>query len=88
MGWWSVEQRPQRVAQMGRYLALAQVGLEMVAPILLGLWLDAEWGTGPWLTVGGAVLGLVVGVTHLVLLVNRMTSPGGQDTDERGRDRR
>ena len=41
------------------------LGVELVAPILLGVfvgrWLDGRWGTEPWLLVGGSVLGLFVG---------------------------
>jgi len=41
------------------------LGIELVAPILLGVfvgrWLDGRWGTEPWLLVAGSVLGLVVG---------------------------
>jgi F0F1-type ATP synthase assembly protein I len=41
------------------------LGIELVAPILLGVfvgrWLDGRWGTKPWLLVVGAVLGLVLG---------------------------
>jgi F0F1-type ATP synthase assembly protein I len=58
--------------EMGRYFALAQVGLEMVAPIVIGLILDNNLGWKPWGVVGGAVLGLVGGLAHLVLLANRL----------------
>ena len=57
--------------EIGRYFALAQIGLEMVAPIVLGLFLDAQFGWAPWGVVTGAVLGLVGGFSHLVLLLNR-----------------
>ena len=51
---------------MGRTFALAQVGLEMVVPIVLGLLLDNWLGCGPWGVVAGAVLGLVGGFVHLL----------------------
>jgi len=57
--------------ELGRYFALAQVGLEMVAPIVLGLFLDRQFGWGPWGVVAGAVLGLVGGFSHLVHMLNR-----------------
>ena len=56
---------------MGRYFALAQVGLEMVLPIVLGVFLDRWLRWAPWGVVAGAVLGLVGGLWHLVLLLNR-----------------
>ena len=56
---------------LGRYFALAQVGLEMVAPIVLGLFLDSRLGWTPWGVVLGAVFGLVGGLWHLVVLLNR-----------------
>ncbi len=31
----------------------------------LGNWLDGRWGTKPWLTLVGAVLGVVVGFVNL-----------------------
>jgi F0F1-type ATP synthase assembly protein I len=58
--------------EMGRYVAMAQVGMEMVAPVGLGLLLDYYFGTMPWITVIGAVLGLVGGLAHLVRLSNRV----------------
>lgn len=57
--------------EVARYYALAQVGLEMVAPIALGVWLDGRYGWSPWATVIGTVLGLVGGFAHLLLLLKR-----------------
>jgi F0F1-type ATP synthase assembly protein I len=64
--------------ELGRYLALGQVGLEMVAPIIVGWVLDHYLGWSPWGLVGGAVLGLCGGLAHLVHLTNqedRASSP-------------
>ena len=49
---------PLHPKEMGYYFTLAKVGLEMVVPIALGLWLDNLFGWQPWGVVGGAVLGL------------------------------
>jgi F0F1-type ATP synthase assembly protein I len=57
--------------EVGRYLALAQVGLEMVSPIGLGLALDYSFGWLPWGTIVGAVFGLIAGIGHLFMLANR-----------------
>jgi len=39
--------------------------LGIVLLAFLGKWLDARWGTAPWLTLAGAVLGVVVGFVNL-----------------------
>ena len=57
--------------ELGRYFALAQVGLEMVVPIVVGLWLDSAFGWSPWGVSVGAVLGLVGGLAHIVHLLKR-----------------
>ncbi len=57
--------------QLSRYFALAQVGLEMAVPIAGGWVLDLVLDTTPWGIVGGAILGLVGGMAHLIALANR-----------------
>lgn len=57
--------------QLGYYYALAQIGVEMAAPIGLGWLLDRWLDWFPWLTSTGAILGLALGLIHLVMLVNR-----------------
>lgn len=52
-------------------LAYGQIGLEMAAPIGLGFFLDLRLGTVPWLTVAGAVVGLVGGLAHLIALLTQ-----------------
>ena len=69
-------ERPVNPREYGLYLSVAQVGMEMAAPIGLGLVLDHFLGWSPWGVVGGAVFGLVAGVAHLAALVNR-----GADSD-------
>jgi F0F1-type ATP synthase assembly protein I len=68
---------PER--DLGRYLALAQTGLEMVAPIVAGVYLDKYFGWSPWATAVGAILGLVGGMAHLVIMARRQDQP--QQTD-------
>lgn len=55
--------------KLARYLAISQVGFEMVVPIILGLVLDHYLGWSPWGVIVGAVIGLTGGVIHLVQLV-------------------
>ncbi|MFO0841961.1 MAG: AtpZ/AtpI family protein [Gemmataceae bacterium] len=60
---------PTDPKKLGRYLAISQVGFEMVVPIILGLVLDHYLGWSPWGVIVGAVIGLTGGVVHLVQLV-------------------
>jgi hypothetical protein len=57
--------------ELGFYFALAQVGLEMAAPVAVGALLDYYLNWMPWATAVGAVLGLVGGLAHLVSLLNK-----------------
>ncbi len=74
---------PHDSKELGFYIALSQVGLEMVTPIGLGWALDYFLGWRPWGIIGGAVFGLVGGMLHLVALLNRRendkTAPPRQD---------
>jgi uncharacterized membrane protein (Fun14 family) len=54
--------------EIGRLMAIATVGSEMAAPIGLGFLIDYWLGWTPALTVCGAVLGLVGGIYHLIVL--------------------
>jgi F0F1-type ATP synthase assembly protein I len=51
---------------IGPYLDLGltfALGIALLA--WLGHWLDGRWGTDPWLTLAGAVLGVMVGFVNL-----------------------
>jgi hypothetical protein len=63
--------QPPDSREMGYYFALAQIGLEMIAPMLLGLLLDYWLDRMPWLTVIGLILGFVGGMFHLVLMIRQ-----------------
>jgi F0F1-type ATP synthase assembly protein I len=65
-----VAEQPIRDRELRFYYTLAQTGLEMVIPIGIGALLDYYLGWTPWATVAGAVLGPVLGITHMVRLVN------------------
>lgn len=70
--WWRMTSKPPGSREMGYVLALSQVGLEMVAPIAIGVGLDVWLGSMPWITIGGVGLGLVGGLVHLLAILNRM----------------
>lgn len=62
---------PPDSKELGYYVALAQVGLEMVVPIIIGVLSDSYFNWTPWGAVVGAVFGLILGLVHLVAMVNR-----------------
>jgi F0F1-type ATP synthase assembly protein I len=64
-------QGPLNPKEFGFYVALAQVGIEMVVPIALGFWLDQWIGSMPWATVVGAVVGFAGGLYHLISMVRQ-----------------
>ena len=68
--------------ELGRFVALSQVGMEMVAPIVIGLILDHYLGSTPWALVTGAVLGLGGGLLHLVHLLNQMDSKDSSQSNQ------
>ena len=66
-----MSQRHPNPKDVGRAYAMAQVGMEMVAPIGLGIALDYWLNWKPWATVAGAVIGFVGGLVHLVSMLNK-----------------
>ena len=71
--------------ELGRYVALSQVGLEMVVPIVVGLLLDHYLGWTPWATIAGAAVVLCGGLAHLVQLLNQMDSKDSSQSDQESR---
>jgi ATP synthase protein I len=55
---------------------ITSIGLEFAVPAFLGFGLDRWWHTGPWLTILGSLLGLVVGMLHLVRLAATLSRSG------------
>lgn len=57
----------------GPLALVSQLGLTMVGSILLGLvvglWIDAHFGTRPWGTLALSLLGIVVGTVGVYRLV-------------------
>ena len=64
------EQQPD-FRQLGFYYSLAQVSLEMVAPLGIGAYLDYRFGWTPWATVIGFVFGFVGGFLHLMVMLKQ-----------------
>ncbi len=65
-----------------RGLALAGTAVtEMVVPVVLGVWIDNNYGSAPWGLVVGAVVGFVGSLAHLIVVGNRANrgsgGPGG-----------
>jgi hypothetical protein len=70
--------------EMGLYMALSQIGLEMVGPMGIGIALDyyLHWTPPPWATVIGFAVGFLGGFAHLLMLVSQQdkggrSKPGG-----------
>jgi len=61
------------------------IGLEFALPAFLGFGLDRWWGTSPWLTLLGALLGVATGMIHVLRLAFRLQGP--VDTRARTADR-
>ena len=79
-----VPEMPDR-KDMGRYVALSQVGLEMVVPIVVGLVVDHYLKWTPWATIAGAVLGLCGGLVHLVHMLGKMDAGDSSPSDRESR---
>jgi len=66
---------PTTPSQWGYYWALAYVGFEMAGAIGIGMALDHYLGWAPWGGAAGALIGLVGGMAHLVILLRRLDPP-------------
>ena len=68
-------------ADVGPYLSAGtQYAASIVVCLLIGWWLDGEFGTSPWLVVTGVLLGAVSGFYSLY---KTMISGGRQDQDKK-----
>lgn len=48
------------IAEYGEFLGLGiQIAASLLVPLLAGIWLDKKFGLFPWLTVAGALFGIV-----------------------------
>ncbi len=71
----SDESRPR--AGMSRTLVLTTVGITLAVSVglgaVVGMWLDRHWGTEPWLTVAGLLVGAAAGFLELWRTVQRVS---------------
>ncbi|MFO1463110.1 MAG: AtpZ/AtpI family protein [bacterium] len=47
-----------------------QLAASVVGGLLLGGYADKRWGTGPWLTMTGLILGAIGGFYNLIKILN------------------
>jgi len=50
------------------------LGVSTVAGVLVGQYLDRRWGTWPWVTLAGTVLGMVGGLFEVIGALKRLQS--------------
>ncbi len=62
---------PYNGNDLGRYMAMGQIGMEMAGPIAVGVLVDYLLGWQPWCTVVGACGGLVLGLFLLIRMANK-----------------
>lgn len=73
---------------------ITTIGLEFALPAVVGFGLDRWWGTSPWLTVAGSLLGVAVGMFHVLRLASRIPGsrprpqPRHPGSNETGTERR
>lgn len=54
-----IPNRPN-LAEYGEYLGLGiQIAASLLVPLLAGIWLDNKFDLFPWMTVAGALFGIV-----------------------------
>jgi F0F1-type ATP synthase assembly protein I len=56
---------------IGQYLPLAAIGLEMVVPIVVGVYADRTFGWSPWGALTGVICGFVVGIAHAISIMKK-----------------
>ena len=59
----------------GNWAAMSQAGSALTGPVLVGLLLDWQFGTLPWITLAGVVLGLVGSLVLLMTLTLPKSEP-------------
>jgi len=65
--------------EMGYYMALAGIGIEMVVPAGIGSYLDRWLETSPWITIVLGALGFAAGLIHMVVLLKQKDKDESSD---------
>lgn len=70
---------------MGPFLTLGlQLAISVVVFLFLGRWLDQKFDTTPWLTLGGAAIGIAGGLIKFLVTALKL----GKDADKEMEERR
>jgi ATP synthase protein I len=84
----SVPEEPRPSASLyGSYLTLGiQLAITVLAFFFLGRWLDAKFGTDPWLMLAGLALGVAGGLTAFLKKVIALGKEEDRETEERKKE--
>jgi ATP synthase protein I len=68
---------PKDGKQLKSFARVGALGIELalstVIGLVLGQWLDGKFGTEPWLTLAGLLLGVIAGFRSLIETARRAT---------------
>jgi F0F1-type ATP synthase assembly protein I len=65
--------------ELGYYAALAQIGVEMVLPAVVGFYLDEWLSTTPWIMIAAAAFGFAASLIHLFAILRQKTRDESSD---------
>jgi F0F1-type ATP synthase assembly protein I len=61
---------------------VTSIGIELVAPIAVGAWLDIKYQTKPWLMIVGVLVGVILGSLGLKRLIHELDKSKAQANQE------
>lgn len=67
----------QKAVAWGTTIATSIAGL-VGGGYFLGQYLDAHWGTRPWLTISMMIIGLIIGASYLVITLKEFGASDDQ----------